>query len=199
LFIGAALVMWMESLPPEIPGYLVIFPSSMVMYAVARLRQSKRIAEHSAQGGQRASPLSAMAMGGSALAISFGLGHLGGAVLASGPHGRVMIHAQQFVFYDDGATEADAQRLGHALAKTPFGNEDKPFFSGTHPADVKVMHPKRGWVVAFVVVPGAWDQQPVRNGYQQLVERVHSALGDGPIEVQLCDDRWGARWRTTLP
>ena len=103
-------------------------------------------------------------------------------------HGhRVRFGDGQEVYYKDGATEADARRLGEFLTRVGY-------FEGDGPRSVQIVRPGGVWQVRMVLREGAWDNQAA----QRLLARTGADIGvevlDGAdLELHLCDGRLKTR------
>lgn len=87
------------------------------------------------------------------------------------------------VYYTHAATAAEARTLGEALQHTGF-------FSGTG-AGVLLSKGSAGTIVSFVLNEGAWDHAATVFSFEEIGRRVASSVGGFPIEVRLCDVKWG--------
>ena len=170
--------------------------------AIAAVLQGAALRAALMRGAQRAHPLFALAAGAASLALTLGAGHVVWNVVNPVKGGRVGMGPNQWVYFEDQAQQADGQRLGEFLKRTPFPGDPRPFFGNDHAADVKVIRhgPHHEWVVKFVLTPGAWDRQPVVDGYGAFGAIMRrDVYGGQPLEIQLVDDRWNAHRRIPVP
>jgi hypothetical protein len=84
------------------------------------------------------------------------------------------------VYYDDGATEADARRLGEFFLKAGY-------FDGHTPASAQVLRTADGYAVSMVMRWGNWDNPLVVAEIRGIIPRLsQEVFGGAPVEVRLC-------------
>jgi hypothetical protein len=97
------------------------------------------------------------------------------------PADKVVFGPKEEIYYENGATEADARRLGSAL-------QSLQFFDGHSSASVLVTRTPAGLAVCFVAGEGVWNDPEALAYFQelrrQLTTRPHAYV---PLEVRLCD------------
>ncbi len=96
---------------------------------------------------------------------------------------RAMVGTKDEVYYSHAATAADAASLGRALQATGFFND-----RGT---SVLLSKGASGTLVSFALNPGAWNNLPTVLSFEEIGRRIASSVGGFPIEVRLCDTKWG--------
>lgn len=96
---------------------------------------------------------------------------------------KVVIGGSDDVYYSHEATAADAQALGQALEHTGFFNG-----RGT---GVLLSKSASGTIISFTVNEGAWDHPQTISSFEEIARRVASSIGGFPLEVRLCDSKWG--------
>ena len=96
------------------------------------------------------------------------------------PH--VDFGAEQIVYFEKGATEADARQLGEAL-------KEQGFFAGKSGKDVYVEKTSDGVLVSFIVSDGAWDRTEIIAGFTVLRDELQASAFKGRhVAIGLCDD-----------
>ena len=99
---------------------------------------------------------------------------------------------QQYIEYEDGATQADAVKAGEAMKAAGV-------LTGSHPMDMKLARTgKRGFALSFVVNAENAAKQDMQEGFRDVGVKVTAALSE-PVEVRLCDDDWTPRVTLKAP
>jgi hypothetical protein len=98
---------------------------------------------------------------------------------------KVAIGPADDVYYTHSATREDAQALGQALRRTGFFNG-----RGT---SVMLSKGTSGTVISFVLNEGAWDHPMTVFSFEEIARRVANSVGGFPLQVRLCDGKWGVR------
>ncbi len=98
---------------------------------------------------------------------------------------KVIVGANDQVYYYHPATIEDAAALGRALESTGF-------FNGRG-LSVLLSKNKGVTVVAFVLGEGAWDHPDTVAGFEEIGRRVAASIGGFPIQVHLVDSAWTVR------
>ena len=104
--------------------------------------------------------------------------------LAAGPTDpHVSFGADQTVFFEKGATEADARALGQALQALGF-------FDGKSGKDVYLEGEGAGVSVGFILPKeGAWDEPGMIQGFEQLRgELQQDAFAGRHVSIRLCNE-----------
>src|SRR5262249_25558336 len=102
------------------------------------------------------------------------LGQGMGEKLVFGPH--------EEVYFNGGATAAEARAVGRVL-------QEQHFFDGQGSKTVLVSRSGDGYSVSFVVRQGAWDRPEVVRSFQDLGRRLSADAFDGKrVEIRLCDE-----------
>jgi hypothetical protein len=96
---------------------------------------------------------------------------------------KVIVGTNDAVYYSHAATKADAESLGHALQLTGFFNN-----RGT---GVLLSKSTSGTIVSFALNDGAWDHPGTVLSFEEIGRRVAGSIGGFPIQVRLCDVKWG--------
>ena len=162
-------------LPESIPRAMIWLPGLLVMLSLARQLQGSAFADHVQRGGPLMSNWNTVGRGVVALVLTLGLvmGGAFGVDLATRPDSVQFGDSQ--VFHDEGASSADAARVGAVLEK-------RGFFGS--PVDVFVERRHDGLVIRFVVEESAINDDATRDQFAALGERLAADLG-GQIFVEL--------------
>jgi hypothetical protein len=95
--------------------------------------------------------------------------------------GKVTFGPEEEIYYEHGATEADARRLGSALQTIGY-------FDGHQRASVVVSRSGTRLAACFVVADDAWNDSSIVQAYQDMrAELTIGPFADTPLEVRLCD------------
>lgn len=98
-----------------------------------------------------------------------------------GPEDKATFGAEEEVYFEDGATEAEARKVGEALKKAGY-------FDDTGAATVTLARSGGGYTLEFVVQDGAWNDAEVVTTLRQVGDEVSKDALDGkPVAVRLCD------------
>ena len=85
------------------------------------------------------------------------------------------------LYYTSGATETDARRVGEAL-------KTMGFFENSSGASVQVVKNGEDYVVRFVTVDSAWDDQAMKTAFANLGYALgQSAFPGKKLSIELCD------------
>jgi hypothetical protein len=99
------------------------------------------------------------------------------------PEDKVVFGPKEEIYYEKGATEADARRLGSALRS--FG-----LFDGRQRASVVISRGGHGVAACFVVGHDAWKDSAALRYFQDVRSYLTTGpFSDAPLEVRLCDNR----------
>jgi hypothetical protein len=86
------------------------------------------------------------------------------------------------VHYKDGASKEEAEKLGAFLEEIGYGS--------VRPSSVLLSRPNDAYVVSFVVIEDAWNDDQARQGFAEIGPIISGAVFDGAaIEVRMLDDR----------
>lgn len=175
-----ALLLLAIVLPDRIGGFVPI----ATLAAVHQLAQRDRplFEAHVAAGGRRASVWKAIGagVGGMVAILAIVVPIAVGTDLLAGD--QVDFGADQHVLYEEGATEADARKLGDYLVEIKF-------FNGQGGKDVTLKKDGAGFVVVFVVADGAWLDEALVHDFDTIRGRISSRVfGGRPVAIELCDD-----------
>ncbi len=154
------------------------------MMQAAKALQQRDIDAHVARQGQLHSGWRAAGVGlvGCAIVIA---GIFAWVLLA--PEDKVTFGAAEEVYFEDGATEAEARKVGEALKKAGY-------FDNSGAATVTLARSGDRYTLSFVVQDGAWDKGEVVAMIRALGEVVSKeALGGKPAGVRMCDSALAVR------
>ncbi len=112
----------------------------------------------------------------------------GGLAVRRRPKGgipKIVVGANDEVYYSRAVTVQQAAALGSALQRTGF-------FAGQGHS---VMLSKSGGVtaVSFVLNDNAWDHAGTVAGIEEIGRRIAPSIGGFPIQIHLVDAKWGVR------
>lgn len=93
---------------------------------------------------------------------------------------NVVISEKEKVYYDDGATKEQAEKLGKAL-------QEEGFFDGKTVAAASVGKKYGDLYISFPVQDDKWDAKETIDFYTALGKKVAPVIGGPPIHVKLCD------------
>ena len=164
----------------KIPGYLL--PAAFAGGAAGLVQhfQGRQLEQHIKAGGQTASWLNAL--GVSMVCLLLTLVIAGVFVIFVVGEDRVVFGPNEVIYYEDGATETDAHRLGSFL-------QEMEYFDETGPADVLLARTSTGVAVSFVVQDGAWDDPEVVEDFRELGSLIKERMfANHPVEVRLIDE-----------
>jgi hypothetical protein len=98
---------------------------------------------------------------------------------------KVLVGANDEVYYYHPATIEDATALGRALENTGF-------FNGRG-SSVLLSKNKGVTVLSFVLNEGAWNHADTVASFEEIGRRVATSVGGFPIQVHLVDSAWTVR------
>jgi len=104
-------------------------------------------------------------------------------VLATEPSqgSKVTFNGVEEVYYRDGATQADAQKLGEWLQKVGF-------FSGNRPKSVLISKIENVTVVSFIVSESSANTPATIDAFRKLGQQMEADGFDKPVIVRFCND-----------
>lgn len=176
------------ALPDSFPGAPLYIGALLIAGKVAEWLQGEKYQRHIAAGGKRASNWKVAGISLATLLVTVGIvfGYSYAALMAD----SVQFGGGNEVYYEGGASKADAQKLGETL-------QELEFFTGDGPASVVLLHSKKkGFVVRFVVQDFAFSDTEVHAFFQEAGVAISIALNDR-VTVQLAADYDDVRM--TLP
>jgi hypothetical protein len=174
--------------PDKFPGVVLTVPAMLGMYFLARSVQGPAFELHLQQGGRKASGWGAAGLGLLSMCLVLG-GVVAYVLLGPDELGeKIVFGPDEEIYYQDGATEADARALGQALQKLGF-------FTGQGSKSVQLIKRGEQFVVNFVVQPNAWKDREVIDTFQFIRQNLAEETFAGrPVEVRLCDDDMSTKW-----
>jgi hypothetical protein len=181
-FPAVALLMVVGAILPDHVGNYALPVVSVGVTGLIANADEDVYRRHKAAGAPKPSIAAAIGITVLALAVT-----LGAAVLVYGAfeatHQADFGH-DQTVTFEDGATMADAQRVGEFLKKSGY-------FSDTGGASVHVSKAPKGpgWLVDFAVLAGAWGK-PEQVSTFSFIGRLLGAevFPHTPVTIRMCDD-----------
>jgi hypothetical protein len=95
---------------------------------------------------------------------------------------HVEVGPKEKVYYKDGATEEQAEKLGQILVKVGI-------FDGKGGGKSVVIARTDGlYTVTFILAEGTWDNEQLAKGFRRLLEPLSVDVFEGrPVAVHLCD------------
>jgi hypothetical protein len=142
---------------------------------IAKALQGAAVDDHLRQGGKLASRWAAFGLGVTGLAVVCGGIFL--VAFAFQPGSKVVIGANNSIYYSGSAKKEDARSLGNALKKIGFltdkGNT------------VLLSKGKDGTVVSFVVTEPAWTHPETVFVFEEIVREVAPSVGGYPVTLRL--------------
>ena len=174
--VTALVVLATWNLKPGATGVLglVLF---IGMQQIAKLVQGPAVSAHVQAGGRLGSKWTAFWLGIAFLVVVFAV--VFGYVMATTDHNSVKIGSKDEIFYADGATKDDAQRVGNALKADGFLTD--------RGVSVIVAKDKDGPVISFPVGDGIWNQGDKVASFEEVGREMAPLLGGYPIKVRLVD------------
>jgi hypothetical protein len=103
---------------------------------------------------------------------------------------KVTVGTKDEVYYSHAATAADAASLGNAL-------QSMGFFTGRGTAAI-LSKGTGGTVLSFVLNDGGWDRPATVAGFEEIGRRSAISVGGFPVQLRLCDAKWGVRKELTV-
>jgi hypothetical protein len=149
---------------------------------VAIARHGAALAANAAAGTQ--SMWLGAAAGAASMVAVLGVSVLAAIAVGTLAPNRVAFPPADEVYYEDGATEPDARRLGEALGRLGF-------FGKTEGKTVTLAKKSgEGFVVSFIVHDGAWNDAATVQSFDAFGRRLSDEAFGGAliVEVQLCND-----------
>lgn len=180
------------ALPERTPAPLVYGPLVLVMWLAAKSLQGQACEGHVAQGGRVATTWEALRI---ALVCLLAVG-AGIAYYVFGPPGsigkKVIVGQGKEVYYDEGATEEEAERLGRFLI-------GEGHFSGSRGQTARLTRDGETYVVGFVVSESAGESPGTFLAFHKLcLDLSKGVFGGRPVAIQLCDEYMDP-WKTLRP
>jgi hypothetical protein len=179
-FPGVAVLMIVGAILPDHVGNYALPVASVGVMGLLANADEEVYRRHKAAGAPKPSIAAAVGVTVVALAVT-----LGAAVLVYGAlearHQADFGH-DQTVSFENGATMADAQRVGEFLKKSGY-------FSDSGGAAVHVSKKDAGWLVDFAVVEGAWGK-PEQVSTFTFIGKLMGAdvFPHAPLTVRMCND-----------
>jgi hypothetical protein len=182
------------SADPGVRMAAVIVPIGIVV-VVAQLLQARLYRDHEQHGGQTIPYWHAAALGGACSALLVGgyyvLLHtaLGDQAFAGigllRPIPKITFGPNEEIYYEKGATEADARLMGRFLQRLEI-------FNGQAAMTLRISRRGQTVVVGITVREGTWDK-PVRPWAMLREELARDVFPGQPVEVQLLDEHQNVR------
>lgn len=153
----------------------------------AELTQGTEVRLSLAGGRPRGSGWRAAGIGALTGAAMFGLAVVAGLGL-EWTRSRVDFGHDQLVFYESGASEEQAQKLGELL-------KNDGFFGDKQGAHVTLAKSGEGYRVSFILGNG-WNDPDTIQYFEQLRPQIsQTAVGSAPVTIEL-QDEWSTTQRT---
>jgi hypothetical protein len=143
--------------------------------SIAKALQGAAVDEHLRQGGKLASRWAASGLGVAGLAVVCGGIFL--VAFVQQPGSKVVIGANNSIYYSGSANKEDARSLGEALKKIGFLSD-----KGN---TVLLSKGKDGTVVSFVVTEPAWTQPETVFAFEEIVREAAPTVGGYPVTLRL--------------
>lgn len=175
IFFAFALVIISIPKIEHIPGIVFQLLQVGIVHAYASWKQEKALDQHKQRGGDFHSRWRAAGMGLLATPVVIGI-FVAAAVLTE----TKVDFGTNEVYYENGATEDDARKLGTAL-------ENMGVFREGEGLSVQIEKTTDGFAVSFVVQDGAWNKEEVVQMFRGLRTYLILEVFDSPVEVRLCD------------
>jgi hypothetical protein len=166
---------------PEQFRFFVPLGSHLGMVFLAKTLQGSIYRTHLAEGGEKASGWIAAGIGlGSVLVVIVGV--VAWTIVDSGfLAARVRFGPDEEIIYANGATEAEARKLGKLL-------QDKGYFNGVGAKTVRITRDGNQAVVDFVLQKDAWNDPVITKSFEQLKLLLSKDVFDGrPVQIRLND------------
>jgi hypothetical protein len=187
LLASIALVTLGVKMPAHSPGFLVAVVSLIATYGLAKALQGSIYENHLSEGGEKASGWIAAGIGIACLGVLFAGIVAWFVVDYQYFTTRVRFGPDEEVIYADGATEAEAQKLGKLL-------QDERYFNGVGGKTVRITRDGNRAVVDFVVQENAWLDLEIVKSFEQLKPRLSQEIFDGrPVQIRLIDESMEVR------
>jgi hypothetical protein len=171
-------------LPEHFPSPLISLPALLGTYLLAKGLQGSMVERHLEAGGKKASAWSAAAIGLLGCVLLFGGGVAWFFIDDQFFVQRVTFGADEEVIYEDGATEADARKIGIYLQTIGY-------FNGKGAKSVRVTCPRGRPRVEFVLQKAAANDPEIVTFFRNIQPNLsNDVFGGRPVEVQLVDEWW---------
>ena len=169
-----------EQIVDRIPNLLIPFALAGIAGYLVRNFQQQQIEQHIKEGGQTASWLNALGVSMVSLLLTLVIPTV--LFVIFGEEDKVVFGPDEAIYYEDGATETDAHRLGSLL-------QEVGFFDGTNTADVWLARTSTGVTVSFTVQDGIWDNPEVVESFRELGSLIKERVfANRPVEVRFIDN-----------
>ena len=164
-----------------------------VAAVAAYLLQGRPYRNHTERGGRTATFWRAAAVGGGCAAVLLG-GYLALFQTPLGskafsfaglrkPTPKINFSPEEEIYYEAGATEADARKLSEFLEK-------RQYFDGKSGATVRIARREESLVVSLVVRDGVWDRPSSVRHFSLMKEALRRDVFAGQaVELQLLDSK----------
>jgi hypothetical protein len=164
----------------EQPTAFASLGSVGVVAILARSTQGVALQYHQRAGGARGSWSVAIGAGLVALAIVFAVLFGAGQLLTPPPK---VDAGSAIVYYEDGATRAEARLLAARLGALGY-------FDDAHPARVKLHRNHDRRTISFALTGATYEDRGAQRAFAELAEQFSRLLGGEPVDLWLCDESW---------
>lgn len=169
-------------LPAHSPSFLGGVIGLVAMIILANALQGSIYKNHLREGGEKASGWIAAGIGVGSILVVFAGVVAWFVVDYEYLTTRVRFGTDEEVIYADGATEAEARKLGKLL-------QDEGYFSGVGAKTVRITRDGNSEVVEFVLQKNAWNDLETTKYFEQLKPRLSKEIFDGrPVQIRLDDE-----------
>jgi hypothetical protein len=166
-------------LPESFPRMALPIAYTLAISSYARTTLTAPFEQHVARQGKRASNWTAFGISIASLAVTLGV--VMGVLVLEQPSDIAFGDSQ--VFYDDGGTQEQAQKLGDELTRIHY-------FTPDHGASVTVKVSAGRHVIAFVVRDSALVDPKISDTFRSLApELSNTVFGGEPVDLWLTDDQ----------
>jgi hypothetical protein len=188
--LGTAVLVALGFLLPDHLGNSLPLGALFALRQIARSDQPAYDA-HLAAGGRKGSWWKVVGLGAASLAAFFAV--LMPIILLEERSHEVSFGHGQTVGFADGATRADAQRVGERLKTIQY-------FDDTAPATVKLSRQGASFVVDFAVPDGAWDKPAQASAFTRIGKQIGANVFPlTPLTVRLCDRELAPKKTFAIP
>jgi hypothetical protein len=175
------------------PGILsllaILLVSAALMLCIAHLIQGRAFHQHREKGGEEGSVLGASGLGLLCTGLFVVFWFIGLFPVSGQAHYASVAFGAHGVYYTNGATSAEAQKLGDLMVELGFFNNEGIYRGSKY---VWLARSADGYVVSFLLRDGAWDKPEFITACQELRRLISDRLG-ADVEIWLCDAQRNAK------
>ena len=181
LLIGAVIALILIKYSDDLPGDLIVWAlmTSAVTGTAATLLQGHLVRQHQTEGGELGSGLGAFGLGllGSFMTAGLMVGAAGIELLPESPLGtRLAVGRNGEIYYSNGATRDEAQRLGYYLKADNFFDEEVR-------QSVILTKNLSDYFISVYYDNGVWDDHELLKYYEDYASELSGEVFDGnPVQ-----------------